>query len=134
MHYDDFIGKVSYKARLASREEAVTAIRATLTTFAKRLQPDVAENLASQLPKEIGIFLKRTGAEPYAERLTLQQFFEGVAECEGTDLPTASFHAVNVLKVLVDALSEGELKHLKASLPDEFDGLLKETIAHGPLH
>ena len=58
MKFDDFTGKVQHKAKLASTDEALKAIRATLETLAERTAGDEAKNLAAQLPDEIVLYLK----------------------------------------------------------------------------
>lgn len=58
MQSDEFIGKVQQRARLHSRGEAERAIAATLSTLADRLAGGTAENLAAQLPADIGRHLQ----------------------------------------------------------------------------
>ncbi|ELZ02672.1 hypothetical protein C481_08391 [Natrialba asiatica DSM 12278] len=54
MQYDDFIGAVQNRGQLGSREAALGISRATLTTLSERVQSGEAENLAAQLPEELG--------------------------------------------------------------------------------
>jgi uncharacterized protein (DUF2267 family) len=70
MEHDALVGHVRHRARLASRGEADRALRATLETLAERLDSDMAENLASQLPTEIGGYPLTAPAE-------FQPLFEG---------------------------------------------------------
>ncbi|MGI9212035.1 MAG: DUF2267 domain-containing protein [Methylococcaceae bacterium] len=121
MKYEDFLGQVQHQARLASLEEAVRAIRATLETFGERLYGGSADNLAAQLPMEIGHFLR---TPPYHGRFTLEDFYQRVAEREGRGLSDAIFHARVVLNVMEVAVDSGEMKKIRAQLPHEWDSLM----------
>jgi uncharacterized protein (DUF2267 family) len=122
MKYDEFVGQVQNRAQLGSRGEAVAAIRATLENLAMRLNYESADKLASQLPREIGYYMTNAPRADYrAERVTLDEFFERVAESEPADLPDAVYHARVVMEVVSEAVSRGEIEKLVAQLPDEFD-------------
>lgn len=121
MKYEDFLGQVQHEARLASLEEAVRATRATLETFGERLYGGSADNLAAQLPMEIGHFLR---TPPYHGRFTLEDFYQRVAEREGHGLSDAIFHARVVLGVMEAAVDSGEMKKIRAQLPHEWDALM----------
>jgi uncharacterized protein (DUF2267 family) len=54
MRHDEFIGQVQNRAKLPSRGDAEGATRATLETLGERIPENLAVNLASQLPQEIG--------------------------------------------------------------------------------
>lgn len=122
MKYDEFVGQVHHQARLASRGEAVRATHATLETLAERLTADQAEHLAAQLPQEIGKYLHLANG---GGRFGLDEFFQRVAERETVDLPEAVHHARAVVSVLGDAVTEGELEHVLAQLPDEYEPLFQ---------
>ena len=123
MKYEDFLGQVQHRARLSSQEDAVRATRATLETFGERLYGGSADNLSAQLPLEIGHFLR---IPPYHGRFTVEDFYLRVAEREGRELPEAMFHARVVLGLLAEAVDEGEMKKIRAQLPEEW----KEIIEH----
>ncbi|HSO28044.1 MAG TPA: DUF2267 domain-containing protein [Anaerolineales bacterium] len=120
MQYDEFVGKVQERARLASSGEAVRAIRATLETLDQRLNPGEAQDLAAQLPREIGAFF---GGSQQAETFNLNHFFELVSAKEEVDLPDAVHHARAVIAVLQDAATQGEMANVRAQLPDDWDQL-----------
>ena len=122
MQYDEFIGQVQHRARLASTGEAVAATRATLETLAQRLAGGAADNLAVQLPQEIGLYLQGPLA-PIGERLSLDDFFMLVSAREGADLPQAAHHARAVIEVLGEAVTPGEIQKVRAQLPEEYDRL-----------
>lgn len=124
MDHDTFIGQVQHRARLDSRGAAETAVRATLETLAERLAGREPSHLAAQLPREIGMHLRRE--EPRQEQLGLQEFYQRVADRSGAgvDLPDAIFHAKAVLSVVRDAVSTGEFEDVTSQLPDEYAELL----------
>jgi uncharacterized protein (DUF2267 family) len=126
MNYSEFLGQVQNRARLGTQEEAVRATRATLQTLGQRLAGGEPNNIAAQLPNEIGRYLKISGASE-GVRFGLDEFFERVRAHmgEGTDLPDAVYHARVVMSVLKEALSPGEWRDMKAQLPDEYDALLE---------
>ena len=124
MNHDEFVGQVQARARLGSRGDAERIIRATLETLAERLDPGFADNLAAQLPQEIGRHLL---TDVSFERLSLDDFFRRVAAREGgsTELPDAVFHARCVMEVLQLAVTPGLVEKLHEVLPAEFEPLLE---------
>lgn len=128
MQHDQFIGQVQHRARLASRGEAEAAVRATLETLAERLDPGLAENIASQLPQEIGLHL--VSAPPF-ERTNLQDFFSLVSARENVDRPKAVHHARVVIEVL-DEATQGVMDKVRQSLPDEFDPIFSGSEGKMP--
>lgn len=122
MKYEDFLGQVQHRARLASQEDAVRATRATLETFGERLCGGSADNLAAQLPMEIGHFLR---TPPYHGRFDIEDFYQRVAEREGRELSDAVFHAKVVFNVMEEAVDAGEMKKIRAQLPEEWKGIME---------
>jgi uncharacterized protein (DUF2267 family) len=122
MQYDEFIGQVQHRARLAATDQAVRATRATLETLGERLFGGEADDLAAQLPEEIGIYLRQAQSN---EKYSLDEFFKRVSEREGVELPDAVHHARAVISVLCEAVTPGELQDVRAQLPDEFDPLFE---------
>lgn len=122
MQYDEFIGQVQHRARLASGGEAVRAVHAVLQTLGERLYGREADNLAAQLPGEIGFYLQQAEQR---EPFSMREFFERVAEREGVDYPDAVYHARAVMSVILDAVSPGEIADMRAQLPAEFNPLFQ---------
>lgn len=120
MTYDEFVGHVQNRARLGSTGDAVKAIRATLETLGERLFGGEADELAAQLPQEIGEYL-RSGGEK--QKYSLDEFLERVNEREGIDKPDAVYHVRVVLEVVGEAVSKGEIEDARAQLPQEFNSL-----------
>jgi uncharacterized protein (DUF2267 family) len=121
MQYTEFVGHVQNRARLGTQGEAVRAIRATLETLGERMVKGQAENLAAQLPQEIGYYLQQQADT--TDRFSLDEFFERVAKRENVDMPDATHHARAVVSVLAEAVPPGQLQRVKGQLPDEFEPL-----------
>ena len=122
MQYKDFIGEVQNRARLATQGEAVKATRATLEVLGQRLFGDEANNLAAQLPEEIGYYMRQAKVK---ESFGVDEFFGRVSEREGVDQPDAVFHARAVIAVLQEAVTPGEVNDALAQLPDEYNQLFE---------
>ena len=122
MKYDEFVGQVQHRARLGTSGEAVRATRATLEVLGQRLFGGEAEDLAAQLPEEIGFYLTNVDED---ESFGLDEFFTRVGERAGVDLPDAVHHARVVISVLQDAVSQGEIEDVRSQLPPEYDPLFE---------
>jgi uncharacterized protein (DUF2267 family) len=123
--HDEFIGQVQHRARLGSRGDAERATRATLETLAERMSGGAAENLAAQLPQEIGEHLRRQAEGDGGERFSLDDFFRRVGEREGVDAPAAAFHARVVLEVVDEATTGALMGKIREQFPDEWDPLFE---------
>jgi uncharacterized protein (DUF2267 family) len=122
MNYDEFTGNVQNRARLASTDEAIKAIRATLETLAERLHGGEAQNLAAQLPEEVGHYLTDSDT---SETFDMDEFLERVAKREGVDLPESVHHARAVMTVVQEAVSAGEVADVREQLPDDYAPLFE---------
>lgn len=129
--YDHILGQVHARARLPSREAAVTAVRAVLSTLAERIRHEDAHHVASQLPREIGIFLEQSDGG--VERFGVHEMIERIRAKEGTDLPAATYHTRVVFEVLRESVSPGAWSKLRDALPAEFHPLL-DASSQGQLH
>lgn len=125
MDHDEFIGQVQHRARLASRGDAEGATRATLETLSERISGGAAENLAAQLPQELGEHLRRQAGGDGGERFSLDEFFGRVSEREGVDAPAAAFHARVVVEVVDEATTGGVMNKIREQFPDEWDPLFE---------
>lgn len=130
MDYDTFIGEVQNRAQLPSREDAVRVTRIALETFSERIEPAAAENLAAQLPDEIG---RHLGKVDVVERFDWDDFVDRVVE-KGDYNPEderadAVHHARVVVDVVDDAATEGALEDIRDQLSGEEDWDQLFTIA-----
>jgi len=123
MTYDEFVGQVQQRARLKSLGDAVTAIHATLETLAERLTDDEARDLASQLPREIAVYiLGSVLVEP--DRMSLNEFFDRITWREQVERSEAFDHARAVLAVVGEAVAPGETNDALSPLPEDFRALI----------
>lgn len=122
MQYDQFVGQVQHRAQLANGGQAVHAIHATLETLGERLFGGEAEQLASQLPAEIGYYLRQARIK---DNFGMDEFFDRVSAHEGVALRTAMHHARVVLSVLTEAVSPGEIEDVRAQLPGDLKWVLE---------
>ncbi|MFP4345546.1 MAG: DUF2267 domain-containing protein [Anaerolineales bacterium] len=131
MNYDEFVGRVQHRARLGTTGETIRAIHATFKALGKRLHGGEADHLAAQLPPELGAYLTDAGE---SETYDLDGFFARVSQYEGLgeDLPDSVHHARAVISVLQEAISAGEMNHVREQLPEDYAPLF-EAGASGEL-
>jgi uncharacterized protein (DUF2267 family) len=122
MNYDEFVGQVQSRARLASTNDAIRATRATLEVLGERIFGGEAKDIASQLPTELKSYLQQGKTK---ESFDLNEFFRRVCEREGVELPDAVHHARAVISVLCDAVSPGEINDILAQLTEDYDDLFE---------
>lgn len=122
MKYDEFIKHVQSFAQLNSREEAERATRATLEILKERIVGDEASQLAAQLPKELGQYLRgREGQN--GQHFPLEDFIRLVSEKEGVQPTTAAMHVRAVFAVLQQAVTPGEFADVRANFTDDYKDL-----------
>jgi uncharacterized protein (DUF2267 family) len=117
MKYDEFVDAVAIRSGLSLAEAEVLTL-ATLQTLSDRVTGGEAQDLASQLPKELQDFLRPRYEQ--AESFGLEEFVRRVANRAGVDLPTAWQGGRATLATLRTAISGGEFEDLLAQLPEEF--------------
>jgi uncharacterized protein (DUF2267 family) len=120
MKGEQFTAEVRNLAELDSNEDAEKAIRATLETLKERLAGNEPWNLAAQLPPEIAVFVEGAGGR---EAFSVQEFYERVAQKEGTKSEEAVKHARAVATVLQMAVSGGELEDVRSQLGNDYEEL-----------
>lgn len=119
MKYDEFIKQVQSVAQLNSREEAERATQATLEAIKERIVGNEAKDLAAQLPKELGQYLRGREGED-GQHFPIDEFIARVSEKEGVDPATAAKHAKAVFAVLQDAVTPGEFADVRANFTEEY--------------
>ncbi|MFD1513380.1 DUF2267 domain-containing protein [Halomarina rubra] len=122
MKFSQFVGQAQHRLELADEGPALRAIRATLTTLGERIQAGEAKDLASSLPMEIDRFL--TEAES-GQRFDYAEFVARVAEREHTDRSKAAYHSKRILELVAEAVAPGEMKQVRAQLPDDYEPLFE---------
>jgi uncharacterized protein (DUF2267 family) len=135
MHHEEFIGQVQARAQLDGRDRAERASRATLETLGERVPEGLADNLAAQLPHEIGEHLRRTeiyGGLGSGERFGRDEFIRRVAVKAGVDDAKAAYIARVVLSVTKEATQGGIMNKIAASLSEDLRPLVTAG-SQGPL-
>jgi uncharacterized protein (DUF2267 family) len=129
MKYDHFVNAVVTLAQLPSHGDAIKIIRATLETLAERLKGGEADHLASQLPEEIGVFLKNP-EEQGGEAFSIDEFFKRVQRRSGIRMEKLVHQVHAVTEVLKEAVSPNEMMDMYAQLPYEF----RQLFDAGPIN
>lgn len=122
MKYDEFIEAAAQRAGV-SRDRAAALIRATLQTLAEHLTAGEADDLASELPKQMKEWLTRTS--PTAEAFGLDEFIRRVSERAQMPPDEAREGARAVFATLHEAVSGGEFSDVMSQLPNEFAELVE---------
>ena len=128
MKQDEFTARVKDLAEVQTNEEAERAIRATLETLRERLAGNEPNNLADQLPPEIADPLRCEGGR---DGFSLAEFYRRVADKEGVKEPEAIRHARAVATVMEEAVTTGEMDHVRDQLKDEYTELFGQPGAGG---
>ena len=126
MKHEAFVHHVRDRAGLGSAQDAEVAIAATLKTFGERLQPFTAAMVASHLPPDIGRYLDD---HAHHSELSINQFYDLVAQRENRAVDDAKVHAECVLETLCEALAYAEVLKLRQHLPPDFRALLHFAAA-----
>ncbi len=116
MRYEEFVKAVQGYSGIHDRYEVEMIIKATLQTLTERLTIEEAKHISSQLPFELKNYMNFNPSEDFS----VEEFYRRVAERESSDEKTAKIHSKAVLTVLDEAISSGEISHIKAQLPEEF--------------
>jgi uncharacterized protein (DUF2267 family) len=122
MDYETFEKAVSGRAGVP-RDRAKVLIRATLQTLGERLTAGEADDLASQLPKEMKEWLNTE--KPEAERFGLEEFIRRVSERTRVSPEEAGAAVRAVFTTLREAVTGGEFKDVMSQLPQEFSELVE---------
>ena len=117
MKRDEFVKRVQEMGELGSREEAERAVKATFETLKERLAGNEPDNLASQLPEDLADPLRGEGGR---QDFSVGEFYERVAQREGVGADQATRHARAVALVLQEAVTTGEVDHVRDQLKDEY--------------
>src|SRR5215213_11467619 len=128
MKHDEFRKRVREVAELETNEEAERAIQATFETLRERLAGNEPNNLADQLPPEIAEPLRGNGGR---DGFSLAEFYRRVADKEGVEEPEAIRHARAVATVVEEAVTTGEMDHVRDQLNPEYTELFGQPGAGG---
>lgn len=122
MKHDEFIKHVQSVAQLNSREEAEQATHATLEILKERIVGNEASQLAAQLPKELGQYLRGREGED-GQYFPVEEFYQRVSQKEGVEPTVAAIHVRAVFTVLQAAVTPGEFADVRANFSDDYEDL-----------
>ncbi|MBW4563479.1 MAG: DUF2267 domain-containing protein [Mojavia pulchra JT2-VF2] len=122
MEYNEFITHVQSLAQSNSREEAERATRATLETIKERIAGDEVQELAAQLPQELGNYLRGRDEEP-AQSFNLQEFIARTSQKENIEPTTTAIHVRAVFAVLQNAVSPEKFAAFHSHLSHDYEQL-----------
>lgn len=120
MQTDELVRLVQERANIESGDEALELIGATLETLGERLPRNEREDLAAELPGQLKAYARR---RLQTEQFMLEEFYNRVAARSGLGAPAAVQQAHIVMQVLQEAVSEGQLRDMRAQLPPDFEEL-----------
>jgi uncharacterized protein (DUF2267 family) len=123
MDHDEFVKRIQETAALDSAEQAGAALEATLGTMGELLSPMERRHLAAQLRKPMKEYVDKWVERPPRNltrphhRFRLEEFYQRVAARSGLGYLVAIKSSRAVIRVLREAVSEGELADLLLSYP-----------------
>ncbi|MGL4621721.1 DUF2267 domain-containing protein [Chroococcidiopsis sp.] len=119
MKYDEFIKHVQTVAQMDSREDAQRATQATLETIKERIVGNEAKDLASQLPQQLGEYLRGREGED-GQPFSMAEFLQRVSAKEQVEPTVAANHVRAVFAVLQNAVTPGEFTDFKANFSEDY--------------
>lgn len=127
MEHEEFVEQVQLNilrnhALRLSDSETIGAIEAVLQTLAEQITQEDRATLVEHLPPSLQHFWRDAGA---AKSLTLDGFFERIAERLSVDLTEATYYARAVLSTLSETLTPADLDTIRAELPAHFNPLFQ---------
>jgi uncharacterized protein (DUF2267 family) len=122
MQFDEFIDRVQERTGLNSREDVEAVVRAVLETLGERLDRKVRNGVESQLPNELKEFLLTRAQN--TDQYNIEEFFNRVGARADLTYQDATERTRQVLSVLRESISDGEIQDIRESLPGEYDILL----------
>ncbi|MEA3375908.1 MAG: DUF2267 domain-containing protein [Chloroflexota bacterium] len=124
MRYHELVRQVQKQGGFDSPEEAVTAIRATLSSLGECLYRTQRRHLVSQLPKEVKDFVHEYVDSEVTRAAvgchTLEEFYDRVGARAGVTRGRAVERARVVASVLRQSLPEGAWDPVAEALPKEY--------------
>jgi uncharacterized protein (DUF2267 family) len=124
MQFDDFVRAVQEQAKLDTREESIAITRAVLETLGERLDRKVRNGIEAQLPNELKDFL--LAREENADRYDLAEFYSRIAARAHLKSQDAAERTWQVVSVLRQAISGGEMQDIMESLPSDYKELFQQ--------
>lgn len=115
MDHATFLGELQHRAELPSQGDTERVARAVLQTLGERLGEGEAQDLASQLPKEIDRYLETTDS---GQQFSFGEFTQRVADRADADESEAAFFSQVTMDVVTTAIGTGELQDIVMQFPE----------------
>jgi uncharacterized protein (DUF2267 family) len=112
---------VQNRAELPTQGGRGGVTRITLETLSRGIDPNEADDLAAQLPEEIGRQLAKVDE---LESFSWEEFVERIAEkgeYPDDEVAGAVHHARVVMDVVDEAITGNQLENVRGQLPDDED-------------
>lgn len=120
MTYRELVKKVQEYSGF-SDEESEESLKLIIETLSSRLQEGERQDFASQLPSELqDVALAPTGTD----RFNAEQMFQELSEIENSNHNYVKKQLAAVWSALKDALSPGQINHIKEQLPKDLTAQL----------
>jgi uncharacterized protein (DUF2267 family) len=121
MKYNQFIAHVEEHSGLGY-EQAEEATHAFFEMLGARLTTDESKHLASQLPNELAETVKTASTDQ--SQVDAGEFFERIGNHQNAGRSIAYDHAQAVWDTLKQAVSKGQINHIREQLPTDIQSLL----------
>lgn len=116
MTIDEFYNQVGQRLGTSDRQEIESATRSVLAAVADRINRPEAQDLASQLPKELADLVKGRGGP--VQKMDAETFMARIQSDLDLQTPEqAERVSRSVLSVLKEAVSQGEWEDVMSQLP-----------------
>ena len=127
MNMKDFVERVQHSADLPSRKEAERWSVVVLTSLSHLLpNSETRRHFRSQLPGRLKSRL--LDEPPRSLLLNRDAFLQHLGSALGTHAPGAETALGAVYGVLKQAVSEGEIAHFEAHIPEDIAALLERSV------
>jgi uncharacterized protein (DUF2267 family) len=127
MEYTEFITHVQTLAQSESREEVEIAIRATLEIIKQIIPSDEREELAAQIPQELGEYLRGSETEPI-QSFHLQEFIERISQKESVSPTISIIHVRAVFAVLQNAIDPEKFRKFYDYFSHDYEELFNISM------
>ncbi|MFO5492517.1 MAG: DUF2267 domain-containing protein [Cuspidothrix sp.] len=127
MEYTEFITHVQTLAQSESREEVEIATRATLEIIKQIIPSDEREELAAQIPQELGEYLRGSETEPI-QSFHLQEFIERISQKESVSPTISIIHVRAVFAVLQNAITPEKFRKFYDYFSHDYEELFNISM------
>lgn len=127
MEYTEFITHVQTLAQSESREEVEVATRATLEIIKQIIPSDEREELAAQIPRELGEYLRGSETEPI-QSFHLQEFIERISQKESVSPTISIIHVRAVFAVLQNAITPEKFRKFYDYFSHDYEELFNISM------